>query len=489
MMKRGLDITQRVSFAGLVVCFSSVVASGQEFPMDSTPVMTCGGVFTDSGGSTGSYGNNESFIKTFTPGVTGAHMVLDFVAFDVEDGGGSCADELRIYNGPTTGDPLIGSYCGSGVSSGPGQVISTHALGALTVEFLSGGATPSTGWTADIACLLYDESRDGDTGFPEPTPDLGVLPQGTFLVIGHIEGDPPNFDVWDPDDEYRLRIESGSIINRVRAIDQSTAGMFNRCFVRTRPPAASAWTMQELGEFPSPGPSVYEFGFAPFDVGGEEVSLGIYADRLSDFDYQAFVSIGPEMYSNHCNGDGGDQMGCTDCPCGNNAAAGLTGGCSHSFSSNGAGTRLLAAGSASVSLPAGSTTDLEFQAMRMPWPSTAVLFSGAGLAPQSMANPCFGMGVAESLAGPNAKDGLRCATAGLLRHGNRQSTPGGGIGGAAGPSRSWGGAASPNAGIAGQAGFAAGQTRYFQITHRDSATAQCMTGLNTSQAVEVTFTP
>ena len=45
------------------------------------------------------------------------------------------------------------------------------------------------------------------------------------------------------------------------------------------------------------------------------------------------------------------------------------------------------------------------------------------------------------------------------------------------------------AGIAAAAGFVAGQTRYFQVTHRDDAAQVCMRGLNTSQAVEMTFTP
>ena len=38
-------------------------------------------------------------------------------------------------------------------------------------------------------------------------------------------------------------------------------------------------------------------------------------------------------------------------------------------------------------------------------------------------------------------------------------------------------------------GFVSGQTRYFQVTHREDAMQVCMRGLNTSQALEVTFTP
>jgi hypothetical protein len=196
-------------------------------------------------------------------------------------------------------------------------------------------------------------------------------------------------------------------------------------------------------------------------------------------------------FPSFCNGDGGDQAGCTDCPCGNNAIAGSVGGCAHSASAGngGFGSRLLAEGSASLSLPAGATTDLALSMENMPPMSTAVMFSGSALAPQNMANPCFGTGTAVPLMNSGAKDGLRCAVGGLVRHGNRQSDMAGEIKGTMGPSRVWGGAAGPPEGLGVQAGFLAGQTRYFQATHRDLPAAQCMTGLNTSQAIEVTFTP
>jgi hypothetical protein len=185
-------------------------------------------------------------------------------------------------------------------------------------------------------------------------------------------------------------------------------------------------------------------------------------------------------------------MGCTDCPCSNNATIGSGGGCAHSASFGlfgGAGSRLIAEGDPSLSLGSGATTDLKLSITSMPPVSTAVMFSGSGVAPQNMANPCFGMGVAVDLMSAGAKDGLRCAVGGLIRHGNRQSDSNGDILADSGPSRTWGGVAGPPAGLGVVAGFGSGQTRYFQATHRDVAGAVCMTGLNTSQAVEVTFTP
>ena len=197
------------------------------------------------------------------------------------------------------------------------------------------------------------------------------------------------------------------------------------------------------------------------------------------------LDVGGDPFPSHCNGDGGNQMGCTDCPCANNSPIGTIGGCLNSALTS---TRLIASGDPSASLPAGSVTDLQFEVEGSPPTATNVLLSGDNVAPTGMMNPCFGL---NSGIQASDRDGLRCAVGGLLRHGNRQANAMGEIKDAMGPSRVWGGPTTPNAGIAGQAGFVAGQTRYFQVTHRDVDGAVCPpgTGLNTSQAVEVTFTP
>ena len=64
-----------------------------------------------------------------------------------------------------------------------------------------------------------------------------------------------------------------------------------------------------------------------------------------------------------CTGDGGDQLGCSNCPCSNNATPGSVGGC---VNSAGTGSTLIVAGSPSVSLPAAATNDLRFSATNGP---------------------------------------------------------------------------------------------------------------------------
>ncbi len=181
-----------------------------------------------------------------------------------------------------------------------------------------------------------------------------------------------------------------------------------------------------------------------------------------------------------CNGDGGDQLGCTNCPCGNNSPAGTLGGC---LNSAGSSAKLIAYGDASISLPAGSASDLGFSLTGAPPSVFAVLTSGDAVAPLGAANPCFGM---QSGVQALAFDGLRCAALNTRRHGGRATTSDGTVSVLSG---AWGGAGNPQVGIAALVGFNSGQTRFFQAIHRDDALLSCMRGLNTSQSVRVIFEP
>lgn len=117
------------------------------FNINSTAsVTTCVGNFYDSGGEAGTYQNNESYTMTFTPGGTNNKMKVTFSSFSTESG----YDYLKIYNGPTSSSPQVGSYSGSSL---PPSFTSTHATGALTFVFTSDVSTTSTGWAASVQCI------------------------------------------------------------------------------------------------------------------------------------------------------------------------------------------------------------------------------------------------------------------------------------------------------------------------------------------------
>ena len=81
-------------------------------------------------------------------------------------------------------------------------------------------------------------------------------------------------------------------------------------------------------------------------------------------------------------------------------------------------------------------------------------------------------------------DGLRCVGFGLKRHGGRQ-TDSNGDSGVTSPH--WGPPDGPSGGIMAHGSFINGQTRAFQIFYRETVSRSCMTGLNTSNALEITF--
>ncbi|MFN4234674.1 MAG: CUB domain-containing protein [Bacteroidia bacterium] len=115
--------------------------------MNNTPVtVTCGTTynFYDSGGSGGSYSSNENFTKTFTAGTSGQCLTVTFTSFNTEN----CCDYLRVFDGPTTGSPMLGQYQGS--PTVPFTLTSTS--GTLTFQFVSDGSVVGTGWAATISC-------------------------------------------------------------------------------------------------------------------------------------------------------------------------------------------------------------------------------------------------------------------------------------------------------------------------------------------------
>ena len=216
-----------------------------------------------------------------------------------------------------------------------------------------------------------------------------------------------------------------------------------------------------------PGSPALDLGdpvnFEPIDQRGEP------RPQTNGPDIGAFEADG--ILRDLCNGDGGDQAGCSACPCGNEAPPGTIGGCLHA---GGGSMRLVATGSNSI-----TSADLRIEAVDGPANTPAVLISGAALAPANPANPCFGQ---DSGVQSMQLDGLRCVVQDILRHGLRTTDSLGSIG-----------ATTPGWGDADAffqfAAFVSGGERQFQLFFRQPLPAVCQTGQNTSQAVSVTFVP
>ena len=217
--------------------------------------------------------------------------------------------------------------------------------------------------------------------------------------------------------------------------------------------------------------------FAARSSRGVGVSLYAGGDFRRIEDFQSFA-LAERVFScdtanSFCFGDGGVSAGCTSCPCSNDAASGSGGGC---LNSSGAGSQLVAAGAPSI-----SADSLRIEARHLPPSTSGTLFSGSLRLPSNPLNACFGLdsGVA------NAGDGLRCMGGIVQRHGARPSDANGSVGLT---TNGWGPPSGPVGGLAAQGGFAIGQTRHFQVLHRDDVNANCGNAVNSTQGLSVVFT-
>ena len=194
-----------------------------------------------------------------------------------------------------------------------------------------------------------------------------------------------------------------------------------------------------------------------------------FVSAHSATDVRGVDFVGPNVtITPFCFGDGGDQMGCTNCPCGNNAGIGSGGGCLNSAASS-----AVLDGSG---VPEVGNDTLRFEVTGASPMTFGVLVSADNQLPNAGACPP-GSGIP-------AFDGLRCVGGALQRHGTRATDGNGDIGLT---NNGWGPPSGPAGGLIASGGFIAGQTRHFQCFYRESATAGCLTGQNTTNAVSVMF--
>ena len=128
----------------------------------STPLL-CGGVFTDTGGSGGDYGNSEDYTVTYCPDLPTNRVEATFTSFNTE----ANWDKLWVFNGSSTAAPKISSGNGPGsgaapygdgawwgdlTSALPGPFIALNPSGCLTFAFHSDGSGVRAGWEANIDC-------------------------------------------------------------------------------------------------------------------------------------------------------------------------------------------------------------------------------------------------------------------------------------------------------------------------------------------------
>lgn len=146
-----------------------VEPAGRERIIATLPTNACASVaFTDTGGTSESYTDNESWVRTMTPNNPGLKLRVFFSSFNVE----LDWDFLYIYNGADEFYPSLTPDGLTGTST-PGIFNSTASDGSLTFKFYSDQGTVASGWNATVTCTGTLGLEDADfldySYYPNPT--------------------------------------------------------------------------------------------------------------------------------------------------------------------------------------------------------------------------------------------------------------------------------------------------------------------------------
>jgi len=136
----------------LILCLysASIGFSQVNYKISDPIIISCTGLFQDSGGTTDDYQANEDFSSVIcTDGTTGTHIKLTFSDVDLAIG-----DELCFFDGNDTSFPMLA--CASDFfNSYPFVVQATAAnpSGCITVTFNTNSTVQAAGWSALIDCI------------------------------------------------------------------------------------------------------------------------------------------------------------------------------------------------------------------------------------------------------------------------------------------------------------------------------------------------
>lgn len=159
-----------------------------EYNMSNETVTTCVGLFYDSGGANGNYGNSENISMTFVPANGDAMMRASFLSFDTESG----YDKLHVYNGPNTSAPEFPGSPFQGTTS-PGTITAMNAEGAITFRFTSDGSVTRTGWEAEMTCYIPSDPPECASN---PVPADGATDIMVTNSLSWTSTDATTFDLY-----------------------------------------------------------------------------------------------------------------------------------------------------------------------------------------------------------------------------------------------------------------------------------------------------
>ena len=170
-----------------------------------------GTAFTDTGGTTGKYKDNEEIVKTFYP-TSGSTMTMNFTEFDLEQD----YDFMYVYNGPSTASPLFTNGNNLTGSTIPGPFTSTDPSGAITVRFVSDGGVTGNGWNVNFACSVLAVE---DVSIKNNTVNIYPNPAKNMIILSSKEA-LKSYNIYD--EAGRLVISASSLKGNKQEINLSS---------------------------------------------------------------------------------------------------------------------------------------------------------------------------------------------------------------------------------------------------------------------------
>ncbi|MBI9032983.1 MAG: T9SS type A sorting domain-containing protein [Bacteroidales bacterium] len=151
--------------------FEIVVGQIPVYNITNGTIEACSGRFTDSGGETANYSNDEEFIMTLKPATDQSRLKVNFTSFEIESG----YDQLFVFDGADVNAPQVQGSPFTG-STSPGELIATNAEGSLTFKFTSDDMVDQAGWVAEISCEttvdVVDVIKQAVKVYPNPVNNI-----------------------------------------------------------------------------------------------------------------------------------------------------------------------------------------------------------------------------------------------------------------------------------------------------------------------------
>ena len=188
------------------ILYGAVLSAAAQINIADGDVTLCTGLFVDDGLG-GPYTDNN-YVITICPDIPGDAVSILFSSFELQTNANpNNNDVLLLYDGNTTGAPLVGAPSGNAMQGISITASEDNPTGCLTFQLIvnNGASAGAAGWEGEISCTTPCGTPTSQLSLvsPAPLPDapqtVGICPGATVEVDGtnsQPDADGPPIDTW-----------------------------------------------------------------------------------------------------------------------------------------------------------------------------------------------------------------------------------------------------------------------------------------------------